>query len=54
MPYANPNILDTTHHNDNTMTVKLKNDITLNIKFKTDNSPTQKADNAFDWIVYRS
>ena len=53
MPYANPNIADVTHNNDDTMTVKLKNDTTINIKFKTNNSPVQKEDDGFDWIVYR-
>lgn len=34
--------------------LKLKNDTTMNIKIKTNNSPVQKEDNVFDWIVYRS
>lgn len=54
MSYTNPNIADVTNNNDNSMTVKLKNDTILNIKFKTDNSPIQKQEDVFDWIVYRS
>ena len=54
MLHTNPNIADVTHDNDNTMIVKFKNDTTINIKFKTNNSPIQKEDDEFDWIVYRS
>lgn len=54
MSHTNPNIANVTHNNDDTMIVKLKNETTINIKFKTNNSPIQKEDDEFDWIVYRS